>query len=133
HLTAQSLGIADRDHARMFTGIWETGEVPYIDMARQQLRQPGPTMRDLAKFYAKGGGTTEADFQKKAASPQIAEAVKRSDALIRGWQVGSTPTFVVAGRYRVESKSLSSEQELQSLVLYLIGLERTRLRGTSAA
>lgn len=130
HLTARLLGIAERNHARLFTAIWETGEFPQFDLARGQVRKPAPTIRDVARFYAKGGGVSEADFLKKAGSAEVDAAVKRTEALIRGWQVGGTPTFVVAGRYRIEK--VATTQDLKALVNFLIGRERTRLRADAA-
>lgn len=128
HLTAQQLGIADRNHARLFTAIWETGEVPHFDRATGQPRKPPPVMRDLARFYAEGGGVTEAGFLKQAASPQVKAAIARTDALIKGWQVGATPGFVVAGRYRILNDAVTSTPELKALLNYLVGLERNRRR-----
>lgn len=128
HLTAQQLGIAERHHARLFTAIWETAQFPHFDRATGQLRRPAPQIGDLARFYATAGGVSEADFLKKAASADIKTAVARSDALIRGWQVGSTPSFVVAGRYRIQNDAIGSTDDLKALVNYLVGLERNRLR-----
>lgn len=133
HLTAQKLGIADRNHARLFTGIWETADFPFFDPATGRPRQTPPAVRDAARFYAKGGGVTEADFAKLATSPEIDAAVKRNDELIKGWQVGSTPSFVVAGRYRISMDSISTIDELHSLVGFLVGLERSRLQKQPAA
>lgn len=133
HLTAQRLGIADRNHARMFTGIWESGDFPFFDPATGRPRQTPPAIRDAARFYARGGGVTEADFAKLAASPEIDAAVKRTEELIKGWQVGSTPSFVVAGRYRISMDAITSFDELTALVTHLVGQERGRLQKQPAA
>ncbi len=128
HLTAQALGIAEREHARLFAAIWETGEVPFIDRATGQPRRPPLQIGDLAKFHATGGGVTEAQFLARANSPAVKDAVARTDALIKAWQVGATPTFVVAGRYRIESRELATEADLKALVNHLVTLERARLQ-----
>jgi thiol:disulfide interchange protein DsbA len=133
HLTAQQLGIADRDHQRMFAAIWETGEFPYFDRTTGQRRQPAPTMEDAARFYAKGGGVTEAAFLKEAASARIDAAVKRTDALMKGWLVPATPTFVVAGRYLIKNDSVSTVDELRDLFGFLVALERSRLQKSAPA
>lgn len=132
HVAAQQLGIADRNHKRMFTAIWETGEYPHFDRATGRLRKPEAGVPELARFYAKGGGVTEAAFTSKANSKDVDAAVQRIETLIRGWQVGGTPTFLVAGRYRIVSDGVSSAQEMKSLVSYLVGLERNRLRAAAA-
>jgi thiol:disulfide interchange protein DsbA len=132
HATAQKLGIADRNHKRLFTGVWETLEFPFLDKATGRPRNPAPTMADFARFYAKGGGVTEADFLKLANSKEIDEAVKLADELVKNWRVGATPTFVVAGRYQVQSDSVANPKELQDLVAFLISLERSRLKKAAA-
>jgi thiol:disulfide interchange protein DsbA len=128
HLTAQKLGIADRNHERMFSAIWETLEFPYFDRATGRPRSPPPTLADAARFYAKGGGVSEAAFLKEAGSEAIDEAVERTDKLVAAWQVGGTPTFVVAGRYRIENEAIRSNAELAALISFLVGLERSRLQ-----
>jgi thiol:disulfide interchange protein DsbA len=133
HLTAQQLGIADRNHARLFNAIWRTAEFPYFDPATGRPRNPAPVIRDFARFYAKGGGVTENDFAKRALEPGMDEAVKRTDALIRGWQIPSTPALVVAGRYRINLDAVSSSADLASLTNFLISLERTRLKKAAPA
>lgn len=132
HLTAQLLGIADRNHVRMFQAIWETGEFPFFDMKTGRPRATAPVIRDAARFYAKGGGVTEDEFVKKAASPEVEAAIARTEKLILGWQVGGTPTFVVAGRYRVDSSSVATVGELQSLINFLVGQERSRRQASAA-
>lgn len=133
HATAQLLGLAERNHARLFTAIWETGEFPFHDRTTGRPRRPTPDIRELARFYAQGGGVTEAAFVAKATSKEADAAVQRNDALVRGWQVGSTPGFVVAGRYRIENDSLRSTEDLIGLVNYLVSRERGRLRSAAAA
>jgi protein dithiol oxidoreductase (disulfide-forming) len=132
HLTAQKLGVADRNHARLFTAIWQTAEFPFFDRATGQPRQPPPVVRDIARFYARGGGVTEADFAKTAMSPEITAAMARTDALVRGWQVPSTPALVVAGRYLINMDEMTSNEDVRALTSFLIGLERSRLKSATA-
>jgi protein dithiol oxidoreductase (disulfide-forming) len=132
HLTAQKLGIADRDHKRLFTAVWETREFPFIDKRTGRPLANPPSMADFARFYSKGGGVTEAQFLKAATSPEIDAAVQRTDALIKGWRVGATPTFLVGGRYQVQADSVTSEKELHELVGFLVSLERSRLKKAAA-
>jgi thiol:disulfide interchange protein DsbA len=133
HLTAQQLGIADRNHARLFNAIWRTAEFPYFDPATGRPRNPAPAIRDFARFYAKGGGVTENDFARRAAAPEMDALVERTDALIRGWQVPSTPSLVVAGRYRLNLDEVSTSADLAALTNFLIGLERSRLKKAAPA
>ncbi len=131
--TAQALGIAETNHARLFDAIWTTMDFPYVDKATRRLRQPPPTLEDAARFYARGGSVSEADFLKKASSPEVDAAVNRAEELIRTWRVPSTPSFVVGGRYLINSQALKSWTEMSQLINYLVGLERSRLRPASPA
>jgi thiol:disulfide interchange protein DsbA len=133
HLTAQALGIADRNHARLFAAIWQTAEFPFFDPATGRPRQPGPVIRDFARFYAKGGGVSETDFAKLATSPQIEAAIRRTEALTKGWKVPHTPTLIVAGRYMINNDELSTQADLHALTGFLVGLERARLKKAAAA
>lgn len=133
HLTAQQLGIAERNHARLFNAIWRTAEFPYFDPATGRPRNPAPVIRDFARFYAKGGGVTEDDFARRAAAPAMDAAVQRTEALVRGWQIPSTPALVVAGRYRINLDEISTSADLASLTGFLVSLERTRLKKTAPA
>jgi thiol:disulfide interchange protein DsbA len=128
HLAAQKLGVADRNHKRMFTSVWETHEFPFLDKTTGRPLATAPTMADFARVYAKGGGVTEAEFLKATTSPQINAAVDRTEALVKGWRVSGTPSFLVGGRYMVAPESVSSEKELHELVGFLVSLERSRLR-----
>jgi thiol:disulfide interchange protein DsbA len=128
YLTAQALGIADANHEAMFKAIWETGELPLINPTTQQLVNTLPTVADLARFYAKRSKVTEAQFIKLAQSPQIDAAVKNSDDLVKRWQIGGTPGFVVNGKYRT-GRGLKSYDDLIKVVNYLVALERARAGG----
>lgn len=132
-LTAQSLGIAEANHLRLFRAIWETMQFPYIDAATRQLRSPAPTIQDAARFYAASGSVTPAAFEQKAASAGIDAALRRSNELIAAWKVPSTPSFVVNGRYLVNTAALSGWPQLTQIVDFLVSQERARLKGTGAA
>jgi thiol:disulfide interchange protein DsbA len=127
-VTAQALGIAEKNHARMFTSLWETYEFPYIDAANRRVRQPLPTLADAARFYAKNGDVTEQAFLSKAASPEVNAAVKRAEELVKEWKVPSTPSFIVNGRYLVITSALNGWPQLSQLVNFLVAQERARLQ-----
>ena len=125
-LTAQSLGIAEAHHAAMFEAIWKTGELPLINAETNQIRQPLPTIADAARFYAKHAGIKEADFLARAQSPEIDEAMRRADGLVKAYRVGGTPSFVVNGKYRT-GKGLKSWDDLIRVVNYLVALEQAKV------
>jgi thiol:disulfide interchange protein DsbA len=128
YLTAQQLGIVDATHKSVFDGVWTNGKIAWLDPKTGGVRNPMPAIRDLARFYASTGATTESQFMTKANSPEVKAAITRSESLMRTWKVGSTPVFVINGRYRIDNQKLASWDELAVLVNYLVGLERSRLR-----
>jgi len=127
-LTAKQLGILDATHKSVFEGVWVNGKIRWIDPQTNNIRQPMPTIQDLAKFYATTGAVTEAKFLAAANSPEVKAAITRSESLIRTWKAGSTPMFIINGRYRVDNQKLGSWDDLATLVNFLVGLERSRLR-----
>jgi thiol:disulfide interchange protein DsbA len=125
--TAQALGIGMANHERMFDAVWKTGEVPLLDGPKGGVRKPLPTIEEAARFYAKVGKVKEADFLKRAKSPEIDAAVKRADSLVASWRIPGTPSLVVNGRYLVNNDSVSSWNDIRTLVLYLVDQERQRM------
>ena len=126
YYAARKLGIADATHEAVFKAVWETGEIPLVDIAAGRYRQPLPTIDSAAKFYARSSSLKEADFLKVANSAEISAEMARADALIRKWRVSGTPCLVVNGRYLVSNDVPFNEQA--QIVKYLVGLERNRLK-----
>ena len=122
-VTAQSLGIAAKNHTAMFEAIWSTGELPLVDMATQRLRKPSPTIADAARFYARRSNVKEADFIKASQSFDVDTKVRRSDELVRVYAVPSTPTIVVNGKYRLGPTTAGGYEQMIKLVNYLVALE----------
>jgi protein dithiol oxidoreductase (disulfide-forming) len=122
--TASKLGLAESQHEAMFKAIWETGEVPMVDVTTGRMRKL-PTIEELAKFYTKGNAAKTAEFVKLAGSPGIDAAVQHADALVKAWRIPGTPAIVVNGRYLVNNEYAFDKQA--RITQFLITLERTRL------
>jgi protein dithiol oxidoreductase (disulfide-forming) len=125
--TAQSMGIGEANHHRMFAAVWETGEVPLLDKATNRVRSPLPTIQEAARFYARTAKLKEADFLRVANSPAVNSQMARADQLIKSWGVDGTPTLVVNGRYQINGDVVSSWTDMQGLVVFLLSQERRRL------
>lgn len=124
---AQSLGIGEANHHRMFAAVWETGEVPLLDKTTNKVRNPLPTIQEAARFYARVAKIKEADFLKAANSPAVNAKIARAEALIKTWRVNGTPSVVVNGRYLINNSVVSSWSDTQEIVLFLVGQERRRM------
>ena len=123
-LTAQALGVAEKSHTAMFTAIWgENGPLSVVDSLTQRLKPKQPTIEDCAKFYAKQGGVTEAQFLQASKSFSVEMRMKQSDSLVKGYQTPGTPTLVVAGKYRIDNSMLTSPADFVDLVKFLVAKE----------
>ena len=124
YLTAQAFGVDKQSHDAMFDAVFKSGELGIID---QQTNKPKaqsawPTIDDVAKFYAKFGVKPE-EFAATANSFTINTKMKRADELIRAYEVDSTPTIVVNGKYRLTPNSAGGYAQSVELVQWLVSKE----------
>ena len=119
-LTAQILGIAAKTHQAMFDAVWQPGgELATFDAARN-LKRPQPSIEDAARFYARVGGVKAETFLATARSFSVDMKMKAADAQILAMQIPSTPSIVVAGKYRIVEPHMD---QLAELVRFLIAKE----------
>jgi len=88
--SAQEMGVLGRLHRVIFDALYRQG--------RQASNLP-----EIAEIVA-AAGIDASQFLTVSQSPAVAEAAERGRSYVRDAGVGSTPTLVVAGRYRVERK-----------------------------
>ncbi len=120
YFTAQTLGIAARTHQQMFDAIWQTGELQTIDPVTHSLRKPLPSIEDAANFYQHQTGIKPEVFLATAKSDAVTLKMRDADAQITAMQVPGTPCIVVNGKYRVIMDSLQTQDDLNSVVRYLL-------------
>ncbi len=53
YFAAQSIGIAERTHQRMFDAVWKTGELGISGPVTHQLKNPHPTLEDATRCYGR--------------------------------------------------------------------------------
>jgi thiol:disulfide interchange protein DsbA len=123
YLTAQSLGIADKTHEAMFEAIWTTGELGVVDMNSQRIKSRLPSIEDIARFYQREAGVKSADFVSASKSFSVDLKMRQADAQILAMQVPSTPTLVVAGKYRINNDAFKSDEEIIGAVKFLVEKE----------
>jgi len=122
-LTAQSLGIADKAHDAMFDAIWTTGELAVVEADGRTLKKNLPTIEDTARLYQRVAGVKAADFVAASKSFGVDLKIRQADRQISEMQIPSTPTFVINGKYRINSDSVRSGDELMALIKFLIAKE----------
>jgi thiol:disulfide interchange protein DsbA len=124
YFTAQVLGVAARTHQAMFDAVWETGELAIMDSSNQRMKSPLPSIEDAAKFYERVAGVKAATFLATAKSFDVEAKIRAADAQIVAMQIPGTPCLIVNGKYRVIMDNLGSDNDLISLVSYLVGKDK---------
>lgn len=121
YLAAKTLGIADKAHDAMFDAVWKpNAPLATMNADGRTLKSPMPTIEDAAKFYAKYGVKPE-EFVGVANSFAINTKMKQADAFVRDSGTDSTPTFVIAGKYRLTYVSAGGSWDaLEQLIRYLV-------------
>lgn len=122
-LTAEALGIREKTHDAMLRAIWETGELAVVDRKTNRLKNPQPTMEQVAKFYERTAGVKAADFINASKSFGVQAAINRTEAWLRAARIDSTPTIVVNGKYRLSPRSAGGVNEMFALIDYLVKRE----------
>ena len=107
-------------HDDMFTAIWGGG--PLTVVVNGKIKNPAPTLDDVAKFY-EANGVKAADFVAAANSFAVNTRMRKADAFIKATLVDSTPTFVVNGKYRFTGQSAGSWDNVEAIVLHLVAQE----------
>jgi thiol:disulfide interchange protein DsbA len=128
----QALGITDKTHEAIFGAVWRSGELAYTDPSTNRIKSRLPTIEDAAKFVAKTAGVKEETFLAAAKSFGVEVKMKAADAFVTGTQSLSTPTFVVNGKYRLNSESAGGYENLIEVVKYLVAKESPGTKLTEA-
>lgn len=120
YLAAQALGIAAKTHDAMFQAVWKTGELAVYNPTTEQLKDPLPTLADLANFYHRETGVGTAEFLAAAHSFAVNLEIERANRYIIAGQVDGTPSIIVDGKYRVSVTSAGGYNRLIELVRWLV-------------
>lgn len=124
YLTAKAFGVDAKSHDAMFDAVFKSGELGIMDIktGKPKGQAAWPTIDDVAKFYAKYGVKPE-EFVGTANSFTINTQMKRSDELIRAYEVDSTPTIVVNGKYRLTPITAGGYPQAVELTQWLVSKE----------
>jgi thiol:disulfide interchange protein DsbA len=133
YLTAVSLGVADKAHDAMYDAIWRTGELGIADPNTRQLKKVLPSMEDIAKFYERVTGVKRAAFVSASKSFAVDLKIKQTEAQIKEMGILSTPTLVVAGKYRVNNEAFRNVDDIIEMVNFLVAKETPAAAATPAA
>ena len=118
--TAQILGIFDKTHEKVFDAVWKTGELAISDPKTHQIKNPLPTIEDVAKYYNHISGVPVQKFLDTAKSFAVDTAMRRDDALVLAYHIDGTPSLLVNGKYRVTVQSAGGMQQMIEVAKYLV-------------
>jgi protein dithiol oxidoreductase (disulfide-forming) len=121
YVTAQTLGIAERNQEAMYDAVWTTGELATTD--GNTLKSRMPTIEDAARFYQKQSGVPAAKFLETAKSFGVDTQVRHDEDLLKAYGIDSTPTVIVNGKYRVTPQMAGGAQQMLDLVVFLVRKE----------
>lgn len=109
YYAAEALGIAEKAHQAMFDGVH----------IKRDLR----TLEDVSKLYAQYGKTAQ-EFIAATKSFGVEAKVKRAKALAPRYQIEGTPTLIVAGKYRITTKSAGTYPKMFEVADFLVAREQ---------
>jgi protein dithiol oxidoreductase (disulfide-forming) len=120
---AQILGILDKTHDKMFDAVWKTGELAVSDPKTNRIKNPLPSIEDVAKYYNHISGVPVQKFLDASKSFAVDTAMRRDDSLVVAYHVDSTPTLIVNGKYRVTGQAAGGMAGMIDVAKYLVEKE----------
>lgn len=109
YYAAQSLGVLDKTHQALFDAL-------------HRDHKPMRTIEDLAGFYA-GFGIDPKNFTSTAQSFVVEGNLNQGRERAIAYQIESTPTLVVNGKYRLDAASAGGQGQAVELALWLVNKE----------
>ena len=109
HLALLALGIADKTQRAMFKDV-ESG------------RQPATDLNVIAKNLAPFGVKPDV-FVATANSFSVSQKLKQNEAILPRYEIGGTPEFIVAGKYRVSVLVGKPQERTLEVVDFLVQKE----------
>jgi len=110
YYTAKLLGVDKQIHVPIFNAIHKNG---------QRLG----TKEKLRDFFAKFG-VSKSDFDKAYDSFSVNASIRKSVVMQRRYGVRGTPTFIVAGKYRVSPSTAGGYENSLKVVQALVDKQR---------
>ncbi len=109
YYTAETMGILDKTHEDMFKAMH----------VERRIRSG----EDIPAFYG-GYGVSAQEFAATMNSFAVNAKVGRSQQQVPRYGVSSTPTLVVAGKYRIEVGQNNTHARMLEIVDFLVAKER---------
>ena len=109
--TAESLGVREAVHERLFEGIHTRQE----DVRQAEI---------LAPIFADTADVQESDFMAAHGSFSVRSRVQQAKALARAYKITGVPTMIVNGKYRIDGRMAGGNAKMLEVVDFLVEKER---------
>ncbi len=109
YYTAETMGILDKTHEAMFKAVHVEKTIAAVE--------------DISAFYASHGVNAE-EFAATMNSFAVNAKVGRSQQQVPRYGVSSTPTMIVAGKYRIEANAPNTHERMLQVADFLLAKER---------
>jgi protein dithiol oxidoreductase (disulfide-forming) len=123
YFAAESLGIVDRTHDKIFDAVWKTGELAIMDKTSQRIKDPLPSLPDVAQYYERVAKLKPGEFLAAAHSFSVDAHMREADAQIRAYQVDETPSLIINGKYRLTPRTAGGNEQFMALAEWLVKQE----------
>ncbi|WP_051083804.1 thiol:disulfide interchange protein DsbA/DsbL [Dasania marina] len=117
YYAAQALKVLDTLHTPLFVTL---------NVERKRLNTPA-AVADLFADY----GVDRDQALKTLGSFGVLSQVRQADARARSYKISGTPEVVVNGKYRVSGKMAGGQQQMITVMNYLIAKERAAMAAAS--
>lgn len=91
---------------------------PALFSAIHQERKTFPSLSDYRQFFVDNGVDGE-KFDKAAKSFMVKTHISKMQRNTKKFAISGVPTFIVNGKYKVITKSITSNEEFEQLVFFL--------------
>ncbi|GLS82118.1 thiol:disulfide interchange protein DsbA/DsbL [Paraferrimonas haliotis] len=102
---AEQLGVLERIKPAMFAAIHD-------------YKRPPATAKQIRDLFIANDVKPE-DYDKAASSFMVQTQLAQMEQRTKNAKISGVPTFVVNGKYRVNTQSIKSFEELTDLIMYL--------------
>ncbi|MGQ0801628.1 MAG: thiol:disulfide interchange protein DsbA/DsbL [Pseudomarimonas sp.] len=109
YYTAETMGILGKTHEAMFKAVHVDKSITAVE--------------DIPAFYAEHGVNAE-EFSATMNSFAVNAKVGRSQQQVPRYGVSSTPTMIVAGKYRIEASGPNTHERMLQVADFLLAKER---------
>ncbi|MEM7218303.1 MAG: thiol:disulfide interchange protein DsbA/DsbL [Pseudomonadota bacterium] len=117
--TAQLLGVGEQVHGPIFEAI---------HVKNQDVRSASA----MAALFKQHAGVSTEDFNKAYKSFSVRSKVQQAARLVAQYRLGSVPSMIVNGKYRVEVRMAGGNTGMLRVVEHLVEKERAALAAAAA-